>query len=328
MNNIFKNQGTKCDIARMLSLNERMETSHTKREAIINEENHLNGNNNLNEAATGERQVESPEKIFDILNDIRRNSFICVGTVAAANLKLPTVKRKNPDTNRTKTYDDYETFSKEIGSEDNIAALVNISSYNFRYYPLNDVQAAYGRYKDAFDEIRKGYGLEPTQKKENDYHDTMNYANGISAYKGDNEEKKGNFYVAFNGYNIKPKSITYAVNDEGHIVQELTKEQILPYLEKKDPYAKYSGVAALRKMGRQEQEIEEYVRKIDALKFSYKNFRGNSILWIAATVNGQRIVYINDNLTQSINGINVDKQDFIDKARERYIADMKDMPEY
>lgn len=304
--------------ARIRSLMERMEMPHTAMQGMLNEQVHLNEG--------VERKVETPEKVFEILNDIGRNDFVCVGIVTGANLNIPQVKKKNPETNRMKNYDDWEKFGSDIGSEEEIGALVKISSYNFRYYPTDDVNKKYGEWKSKANDIRSKYGLEPIQDKEGDYKDKINYGSGINVYSGGDESKQGNFYIAFNSYGVKPKGIVYAVNKDGHIVQELSDEQVIPYLKEKDPYAGVSGVSALKKMGMEEDEIERYVNDIRNLKFSYKNFEGNSILWIAATVNKQKIVYINDNLVKSVNGININKDDFIAKAVERYKVDMQNMP--
>ena len=73
--------------------------------------------------------------------------------------------------------------------------------------------------------------------------------------------------------------------------------------------------------------VERYIEEIKSLNFNYKRFEGNSILWIAATVNGQKIVYVNSNLTKTINDININKEDFVKKANERYNIDLNNMPE-
>lgn len=316
---MYNNTNFDQEAAKMRSLMERMDRPHTGRQGMLNEEMHLNEGI--------ERQVESPEKLFDILNNIGKNEFVCVGIVTGANLNIPQVKKKNPETNRMKNYDDWETFGSSVGAKEDIAALVKISSYNFRYYPTDDVNKKYGEWKNSANDIRAKYGLEPIQDKESDYKEKINYGSGLNVYNGGNEDKQSNFYVAFNSYGVKPRGVVYAVNKEGHIVQELTDEQVLPYLKEKDPYAGVSGISALRKMGKEEHEIEQYVNDIKDLKFSYKNFEGNSILWIAATVNKQKIVYINDNLIKAVNGININKEDFIAKARERYQIDMQKMPD-
>lgn len=305
------------EAAKMRSLMERMEKPHTGRQGMLNEERHLNEG--------VERKVESPDKVFDILEQIGKNNFVCVGYVTGANLDMPKVKRINPATNRMKSFDDMETFSKDMGSEEQIAALVKITSYNFRYYNNNDVKKKYGYYKTKFNDIRLKYGLGPVSDKENDYTNTMNYGSGVDVYAGADENKNGNFYVAANTAGARINSVVYAINQEGHIMQELTKEQVKPYLKAKGE--EVPGANALRKMGKEESEVQKYIEEVKGLNMNYKRFEGNSILWVAATVNGQKIIYINSNIMRSVNGININPQDFIAKARERYNVDMNNMPE-
>ena len=54
------------------------------------------------------------------------------------------------------------------------------------------------------------------------------------------------------------------------------------------------------------------------LKFKYVNFESKSILWIAATVNGEKIIYINDDLQRAVDGIDIRPEDFREIARNRY----------
>lgn len=305
------------EIAKMRSLMERIEKPMTARQGILNEEMHLNEG--------VERKVETPDKLFDILDQIGKNCFVCLGYVSGANLKLPTVQRKNPETNRMKSYDDYGTFGKEIGSEDEIGALVKITSYNFRYYNANDFDKLYGKYKNGINDVRGEFGLPPVADKEKNYSDKMSFGNGVEAYTGNNDEKKGNFYVRANTYGVKPHGVVYAVNTDGHIVQELTPEQVKPYLKEKGE--EVPGANALRKMGAEEERVKEYIEKVNGLKFVFKQFEGNGILWVAATVNGQKIVYVNSQLAKAVNGIDINKEDFIAKANERYGIEMNGMPE-
>lgn len=96
------------EILKMRSLMERMEKPHTGYQAVLNEEQYL--------MEAHERVLKSPEEIFDILDQIGNNKFVAIGTVTGANLNIPKVKRKNPETGRMKGYPDYETFGKEVGA--------------------------------------------------------------------------------------------------------------------------------------------------------------------------------------------------------------------
>ena len=107
----------------------------------------------------------------------------------------------------------------------------------------------------------------------------------------------------------------YTVGLDGKILNDVPQEQIVPYLKKK---GEISGVSALRKMGAEEDKIQEYIKKMTDLKFKYVNFESKSILWIAATVDGEKIIYINDDLQRAVDGIDIRPEDFREIARNRY----------
>jgi len=306
------------EMALMRSLMERMAVPHTGRQGMLNEERHLNEGI--------DRQVETPDKVFDVLSEIGRNSFVCIGYVTGANLNIPKGKRLNPATKRMNSYDDYEAFGKEIGSEHEIGALVKITSYNFRYFNNDDIAKKYkGEYKTSANDIRAKYGLPPIGDADNVYTQRVDYGGGVELYNGNDESKKGSFYVNANTFGASVHGVVYAVDNEGNIVQELSEEQVKPYLRAKGE--EVPGANALRKMGAEEEQVQSYINDIKSLKFIYKRFEGNSILWIAATTNKQKIVYINSNLMKTVNDININPQDFVEKAKERYSVDMTNMPE-
>jgi len=306
------------EIAKMRSLMERIEKPMTAMQAMINE------SSMLTEAV--ERKVKTPEEVFEILNQLKENKWVCVGYVTEANLNLPKIQRKNPATNRMKGYEDYETFGGEIGHEGEIGALIKITSYNYRYYGVENFDKQYGKFKNAANKIRPRYGLEPIKDKDNDYHQKINYGKGVKAYGGENEDKKGNFYLPFNSVGANVKSVVYIVDTDGNIEENgLTEEQAKKYIlvNKRE----IDGVSALRKMNVEEEKIQEYIKEIQALKFSYKQVIGNQILWIVGATKEQKIIYINDQLSKCINDININKEDFINKARERYAKEINNVPE-
>ena len=266
------------------------------------------------------RRVASSNEFFDILDKIGNGKFVTIGYVTGANLDVPSVSRKNPLTNRMKKYPDYSVF----GASEEIGALVKITSYNMRYLNRTTVGQKYGEYKNSANDIRGQFGLDPIASKESYKQGTDWSPNGPEMYKGQNTDLQSHSYNPQNIYGVKPKGIVYAVNKEGHIIQELTPEQVKPYLKKK---RETDGVAALRKMGAEEERIQDYINQIDNLKFRYINFESNSILWIAATINGEKIVYINDNLARAVDGIDINPQDFRAIARERYQIDLNDLHE-
>ena len=277
------------------------------------------------------RVLKNSNEFFDILDSIRGGQWVTIGYVSGANLDLPKVNRRNPLTNRMKGYPDYSVFND--GGEDEIGALVKITSYNMQYLNRKSVSDKYGEWKNSVNDIRGRFGVDPMASKSG-YKDKVNYGkNGIETYKGDKEELQGHSYNPQNVYGARKKSVVYAINQDGHIMRELKPEQVKPYLKQyreHNPEASSymdSGANALMKMGAEESKIKEYLEQINSLKFRYINFEANSILWIAASVNGEKIVYINDNLARAVDGINIRPEDFRAIARERYKIDLTNLQE-
>ena len=266
------------------------------------------------------RRVASSNEFFDMLDKMPNGKFVTIGYVTGANLDVPTIKKKNPLTNRMKGYPDYTVF----GGEEEIGALVSITSYNFKFLNRESVNKKYGEYKQSANAIRGNFGLDPIGDRESYKTGTSWSPNGPELYNGQNDDLKNHSYNPQNMYNVKPSSVVYAVNKEGHIIKALSKEQIVPYLKKK---REVDGVAALRKMGVEEDRIQDYINQISNLKFKYKNFESNSILWIATTINGEKVVYINDNLSRAVDGIDIMPQDFRAIARERYNIELSNLRE-
>lgn len=268
------------------------------------------------------RRVASSEEFFDILDRIGNGKFVTIGYVTGANLNVPTIKRRNPETNRMKGYPDFSVFGAE--GENEIGALVKITSYNMRYLNRTTVGKKYGEYKNAANGIRGNFGLDPIGNRESYKQGTSWSPNGPELYKGQNTKLQSHSYNPQNIHGVKPKSIVYAIDTEGHIIKALSQKQIEPYLKAK---REIDGVAALRKMGAEEEKIQDYISQINNLKFRYINFESDSILWIAATINGEKIVYINNNLARAVDGIDIRPEDFRAIARERYQIDLADLQE-
>lgn len=267
------------------------------------------------------RYLRSSNEFFDILDGIKGGTFVSIGYVTGANLNIPKVKRKNPLTGRMKGYFDYSV----LNSTNEIGALVKITSYTFNYRNRQSIHDDYyNRVKPEMNRIRTKYGAPEVQDRVG-YKSVNNYGvNGIETYSGNNETKFGNSYSPQNMYNAKIDSIIYAIDTNGNIVQELTKEEIKPYLASKKID---SGLKALRDMNAEENVIQSYIEEINGLKFSYRNFEADSILWMTATVNGEKVVYINDQLSRTVDDININKDDFIRIAKERYRKDLANIQE-
>ena len=213
-----------------------------------------------------------------------------------------------------KGYPDYSSFARE-GYDAEIGALVKITSYNFRYFNREEVSKRYGEYKDKVNGIRARYAIDPIQDKESYKEKTAWSDRAPEVYKGQNAELQTHSYNPQNMFGANIKGVTYAVDTNGHIIRALDDDEVKPYLKAK---SQDSGVTALRKMNAEEATIDSYLKEIQELKFRYMNFESNSILWMAATVDGEKIIYINDALQRTVEGIDINPSDFRAIARERY----------
>lgn len=282
--------------------------------------------NVLNEAE--ERTFVSSEKLFDVLAEMKGNLRMCIGYITVAKLNIPTVKRKNPETNRMKSYPDYETFTKEIGAEREVAAIVKVTKYHkFNFTTPSDLSQRHKEYRDAKDQIKLKYGLNPTNRdaKQGKFKQIQDYGtNGIAVYNGDNEEKTTNSYLAQNTYGAEMRSIYYLLDADGSVIKSLGKNDLLQYLKANE----IEGVSALRKLGADENTIKQYIDDMGGLKFRYQNFESKKILYIAAKAQADefgKFTYINQQLPDVIDGVKIDSQYFVNLAMRQYKIDINEL---
>lgn len=270
------------------------------------------------------RRIANASEFFDILSSMKGGCFATIGYVTGANLSIPQVKRKNPETGRMKGYDDYESFGKALGHDGEVGGIIKLTSYTLNWSTPESLGKAYKKYKADANNIRSEFGIEPIQDRDS-YKSTQAYGNnGVSVYSGNNEDLGLHSYTAQNIHNARIKGMYYLVGTDGMVMREVDKSELVSYFKKK---SEMSGVSALRKMGATEERIKEYIDKMNGLGMSYKNFEASSILYMVATVNGEKIVYINENLTQSVRGINIVPAEFTKIAKERYKIDFASLKE-
>lgn len=304
------------EMARIKSLMNRIENKMTPYEAMLSEQKMLN-----EVRVPKDMVLKSADDFFDIMDQSGEGKFFTMGCVFTANIE-PTVKRKNPLTNRMKNYEDYSVFGE--GSDD-IAAIVKLVSYNRQYQNRDTVSRDYGISKEKENEIRRNHGIPEVGTKQKNYKEKLGYGeHGVEVYKGDNENLQGNTYHPINVHSSKTniKKRYFIIGADGHILREMDEATIKPYLKKK---AGNSGIKALRELGREETEIQEYLKEIDSIGMNYINPKGDSILYIATSINGTKIRYINENMKRCVNDIDIVPEDFLKIARERYQIDSQEV---
>ena len=275
------------------------------------------------------RKIATADELFDILSSIKGGVKVTIGYVTGANLKMPEVKMKNPKTNRTMGFHDYETFGKAIGEAGEVGGVVKLTSYSLNWQTPESYKKGYIKYKAGFDALRQEFGIDASQKrggyaKHQDFGDK-----GVSVYGGDNDEIKDHSYTKQNVYGAKINSVYYLVDMEGHIIREMDKSELSEFLNTKKP--DISGVSSLREMGADDARIQEYIRREAELKFRTQFFETSHILYIVATANGEKILWVNEKLEHAVrnvkkvlNGVNVIPAEFMRIAKDRYSKEIQE----
>lgn len=289
---------------------------------IVNESlNDVLSEGYLNE--DGERQFVTSENLFDVLSTMKGDVRMCVGYMTVAKLNIPQVQRINPATNRKKKFDDWETFGKEIGVEGDIAGIIKISKYHkFNYVRPDDLKIRYAKYRDDKDAIKQRYGLAPTNRDSmaGKYSTKQEYGNnGIEIYSGANDEKAGNSYMSQNVHGAEISSMYCLVNSNGNIIKTMTKKDLINYLK---PFND-SDVNALRKLGKDDEEIKRFLDEVGQLKMTYQKFESSKILYIAAKSDDfGKFTYVNTSMSNVIDGVTINPKEFVNIATKQYKIDM------
>lgn len=305
----------KSQLSEMISLIDRMENPRTYWGQLLKE-------NNIDE-----RELVTANDYYDMFDDMedeRGGKWVTVGYVTGVDLAVPTVKRINPASGRMKGYPDWETFSKEIGQEKTISGILSVQSFQVNWMPRKNFGAFYDKYVKDANAIRADYGLEPMAQRDSN-EETPGYGNGgVSTYSGDNQEKVGNSYAPKqNVAKIRKKRTYYPVYSDGSLGQPIDKQKLISYFKSKSPV---SGVAALRKLGVEEEKIDEYVKRISDLGVTINKFETSQILYLSAKINGVEKTFVNNEINNVVNHIDVEvnRNDLARIAVERY---KKDVPE-
>ena len=294
-------------LGKIRNLNERMERPYT---SALNE-------------AKAPRVYYDFNEFIDMLKSIQGGTRITIGYVTDANITPPKVKRINPATGRQKGYSDYSSFSLEGGVEGEIASAVRVRRWNFNFRNPDSVDAEYGKWKNDVNDILAKRGLKPMgdKTKENGgYKDKINYGGkgGVEVYGGKNAEHQGEGYIPYNLYGIKPISDdTYAIDADGHIIGKVSPEDLLKYAKEKTEYV--PGLSELKKMNASQEEMDAHVKEIKDLKMFYMVFKWSSLMFVSATVDGEKRLLVNQGLKRVVDEVNINPQDFLALLDQYYM---------
>lgn len=275
------------------------------------------------------RTVKNANELFDILSNIRNTAFVTFGYVTGVNLAYPTEKRMNPETKRMKGFPDYTALGREIGFDRPVGAIIKLKSYNLPWFTSERYAKNYADHKAAIDATREKYGLAKTGSADG-HTKTVEYGkNGIELYSGDNKDKEMNSYMPKQNI-AQANTVTtyYAIDTDGNIMCPINRESFNK-LFKKGRTALESAISEFQKAGADESRVEEYIKDMAEHngKFATGKFETNSIVYIVATVDGEKITYINPNINRAVNGVNVNGQDLAKLVREKYHEDFSGLDE-
>lgn len=222
------------------------------------------------------KNFNDANEFFNELSKIENSVKLFISYLSKEPLDLlPKNKRKNPETNRMKNYPDFELLQNELGIKENISEVIKITNYSNLQYVRPDILAKkYAVFRSKKDEINEKYGLNSTNKESNiGKYSSLDESGSTKTYCGENTDKIGKIYFPQNTYGAIIETLYYAVDENDNIIIEIKKDSISKYIKKRNP----DGVDALKRLGKTEEEIKNYLSEIDSLKMRYQQFDSSKI---------------------------------------------------
>lgn len=279
-----------------------------------------------------ERRVTDINEMIDILSSINGGVFVTLCYMNSARIgKTLSGKEINVDqfgqdldNNRIEgddeTYKELKRYQQGGNNRKNkfpYGGIVKMSTYQFNWQNEENYGKNFHKYAKERDALLAQHGAE-IPKREIKHDERLKYGNGVSV--GATDNTKGKLYTHQNGATIRNATSRYFVVDkDGELKGGISFNSIQQIIAKSnDP----DGVSALKKIGASDEVIEEYVKELKKLNFSVLKLSYDSILFIVATVNGEKIIFINNNLSNEIGSgaykIKINQQSFIDIANKIY----------
>lgn len=293
----------KIELNKMLSLIDRMENHYTGYE--------LDAINEGIEELDARGRVDIPVADFPSeIKKVKGGTKCTIGYVSSAKLDIPQIKKKNPDTNRMKNYDDWETFGKSFGIQEEIGGVIKFTRYSINWRSPENMRKHYNKkYVEPINGLNANFGLQPIEKKgrQNRPQDVNSAGEELFTMQ---DTAGGSQEVHY-----------YLMAKDGHIIKELEINDLIPY------FKKYSttGVAELRKMNASDDVIKDYVTQRQNIEkgFRYTRFNYSSIAYAIATIGGVKKRFFNDELSKDILETGVNPDEFLDIARKMYKLDLE-----
>lgn len=313
-------------IGKMRSLMERIERPHTGREALLNEQMHIN-------EATGVSKEVTRDEIVDILDkqDETGNGGLFATVVYAQSSPVYKTKRKGSwrsddvnsmldatrdefgDSDWHKELSDYNDDSVKSSTPNPIVNVLLVTKYQLHWTTKDNYGKAYGEYKTNLGNLRMKYNI--ARDSDGMLGDNHNQRQDLGVAQAN---QTGNLSKDFNMASSEVlESTLYRVDADGNVVGEIPEAAVKAM---STPYKEPSVEKAVRDV-LSDEEIKAYM---EAKKELDKKFRGRTlnfdgILAIKAYVKSEGIsyYYINDKGALSgKNGFPVDQSKLTEIAEE------------
>ena len=309
------NKEAKHELNKMHFLMERMEKHYTQLqvEALME---------NIDELDARDRADMQPSEFFTMADKIKGGVKSTIGYVSEAKLDLPQIKRINPDTNRQKNYPDWQTFGKDINVSEEIAGVIKFSRYTFNWRGTETMHKHYmDNYVSPVNAIRAKYGVSPISQQQNQQ---IPSPTGPGVPAPQSVLGQGYFMQDTGGKDCHKVVQYFLVGTDGHIIKYSgTKDGEVPIDILKNYFKKYSpvGISELRKLNASDDTITKYAEELAQIKFKYTRFNTGSVAYVITNINGKKLRFFNPNLSDDINGINIDPSEYIALAKKLYKID-------
>lgn len=273
------------------------------------------------------RKIYDINEFIDIMSNIKDGCFATVCYLSSAKIKK-TLRGVDTDAfgadldaNRTEGDDEYYNTLKQYQSGSikkfPYNGVVKMSKIQFHWQSEEKYGENYGKYANARDALIGKYGGEPVRRDGTD--SKQEYGNG-SVSIGNTDNTQGRLYSHQNGATIQNITTEYfLVDTNGQLKGGISKNAIQNIIAKSGDA---DGVSALRKVNATDEQIASYVEELKKLKFKVLKLMYDSILFVVASVNGEKIFFWNSKLAKQVGSgsyiVPIDTQSFQDKARELY----------
>ena len=262
------------------------------------------------------RKIARAEELFDTLNDIEGEgeyTTLCYLMGVSINNDYME-KRKNPLTNRMKNYPNFERIASETNTM-GLSGFILLARYRLHWKSKKGMDKSYwDEYVPNANKIRTSFGLDPIKKQEKVSHTTMQYGSGVVV--GNTDNTQGRVYSMQNGATAEKDYHYYGVTSDGEIIREFSKDEIKKYL--KFQAREVDGMSALKKLTQDQAILDDYTAQMKALKFAYKKFEGDHILYAVGTSKmGGQFYFINDNLIDNVSDVYVKPYRLRELARQK-----------